>query len=427
MKSESFTSPIGPWGIPALYAGAAFAAGLTIPRIESRVFPGLVSAMSITSATAIDSVIASGMIALTGVVFALTFVMLQFSATAYSPRLVAWIAQDPAISHSLGMFTATFLYAVAALSGIDRNGSGKVPFISVGIAIGLLLASVVMFISLVQRISLLQVTHMLIFTGDQGRRVITSIYPPANAAAATAESENFRALPKTQTLLHRGKPRCIQAVDLAGLVKLATLSGGVIEMTVSVGDTVVELTPLLHVFGSRQPIEERNLRAGIKFGEGRTFEQDPKYAIRLLVDIAIKALSPAINDPTTAVQALDQIEDLLLRLGMRHLEIGCFHGDDGNLRLVVPFPAWNDLLSLAFDEICSYGAHSVQVMRRMNALISDLSSVVPEERRPALRYWSARLKATVARSFVDGEERTEASKEDRQGLGVPRIHSNGSP
>ena len=60
----------------------------------------------------------------------------------------------------------------------------------------------------------------------------------------------------------------------------------------------------------------------IELGEERTFEQDPKYAIRLLVDIAIKALSPAINDPTTAVQALDQIEDLLLRLGQRHLEIG---------------------------------------------------------------------------------------------------------
>jgi uncharacterized membrane protein len=240
-----------------LYAGAAFAAGLTIPRIESRAFPGLVSAKSITSATAIDSAIAAGMIALTGVVFALTFVMLQFSATAYSPRLVAWIAQDPAISHSLGMFTATFLYAVAALSGIDRNGSGKVPFISVWILIGLLLTSVLMFIGLVQRISLLQVTQMLIFTGDRGRRVIASIYPPANSVAASAGLENFRAWPQTQTLLHHGKPRSVQAVDLTGPVKLAKLSGGVIEMTVSVGDTVVELTPLLHVFGGRQPIEER--------------------------------------------------------------------------------------------------------------------------------------------------------------------------
>jgi uncharacterized membrane protein len=158
-------------------------------------------------------------------------------------------------------------------------------------------------------------------------------------------------------------------------------------------------------------------------GSERTFEQDPKYAIRLLVDIAIKALSPAINDPTTAVQALDQIEDLLLRLGQRYLEIGRHWDDDGKLRLVVPFPTWDDILRLAFDEICFYGATSVQVMRRMNALVADLSRSVPKERRPALESLDVRLKAIIARSFLDSDERLEASKQDRQGLGTPRQHS----
>jgi uncharacterized membrane protein len=204
---------------------------------------------------------------------------------------------------------------------------------------------------------------------------------------------------------------------------LAKASGGIIETVVAVGDTVVELTPLLQVFGTREPIPEEKLRNGIELGSQRTFEQDPKYAIRLLVDIAIKALSPAINDPTTAVQALDQIEDLLLRLGQRDLEIGRYRDGDGKLRLVVPFPTWDDLLRLAFDEICYYGATSVQVMRRMNALVADLSRAVPEERRPAFEYWDARLKAIIARSFADSEERLEASKQDRQGLGAPREHS----
>ena len=145
-----------------------------------------------------------------------------------------------------------------------------------------------------------------------------------------------------------------------------------------------------------------------------------QYAIRLLVDIAIKALSPAVNDPTTAVQALDQIEDLLLRLGQRHLEIGAFRDREGKLRLVVPFPTWDDILRLAFGEICSYGATSVQVMRRINALVADLTLAVPEERRPALRYWDARLEAIITRSFPEKEERLEAMKEDRQGLGTPR-------
>lgn len=284
-----------------------------------------------------------------------------------------------------------------------------------------------MFIALINRIGFLQVNRILIFTGDQGRKVITTVYPSVKSAGTVGESDEFRALPRTQTLIHYGRPGAIQSFDIASLVNLAQAHDAVIEMAVAVGDTVVELIPLLHVFGARGLIDERKLRKGIELGRERTFEQDPKYAIRLLVDIAIKALSPAVNDPTTAVQALDQIEDLVLRLGQRHLEIGEFCDRDDKLRLVVPFPAWDDILELAFDEISNYGAGSVQVMRRMNALISDLIPVVPEERRAALRYWDERLNATIARSFADGEERILASMEDRQGLGAPLRDSSESP
>lgn len=158
----------------------------------------------------------------------------------------------------------------------------------------------------------------------------------------------------------------------------------------------------------------------IKFGEERTFDQDPKYSIRLLVDIAIKALSPAINDPTTAVQALDQIEDLLLRLGRRQLDISEFHDGNGSLRLVVPCPTWEDFLRLAFDEICHYGAHSVQTIRRMNALVCELLSYLPANRLPELHRWEERIHDVVVRAFENAEEKLEASVEDRQGLGVPR-------
>jgi uncharacterized membrane protein len=420
MSSRHFLREVRSWVIPATYAAIAMIAALTLPRMESRLFPGLVSPMSVSSATAIYSAIASGMIALTGIVFSLAFVMVQFSATAYSPRLVLWIARDPMLSHALGVFTATFLYPIAAITGVDRNGSGKVPFVSAWIVLGLLIASVAMFIGLIQGIGLLQVNRMLIFTGDQGRRVIAKTYPRVDSHPTPAQLEDFRLSAPIQTLIHHGGPQSVQAVNITALVSLASASGGVIEMVAAVGDTVVERTPLLCVYGTKQPINERTLRNGFETGDERTFEQDPKYAIRLLVDIAIKALSPAINDPTTAVQALDQIEDLLLRLGQRQLEIGTFRDTEGNLRVVIPFPSWDDLLRLGFDEICACGATSVQVMRRMNALVTDLKNTVSEERRPALRYWDARLKAIVARSFPDGEERLEASREDRQGLGVPR-------
>jgi uncharacterized membrane protein len=419
MSYKSFMRQSGGWAIPASYASAAIATALTFPRIESRLFPALLIPLSVATATAIDSSIASGMIALTGIVFSLAFVMVQFSATAYSPRLVGWISRDPVMSHALGIFTATFLYALGGLAAIDRNNSGSVPFVSTWMVVLLLLASVAMFIALVNRISLLQINRMLIFTGDEGRKVITTTYPAVHSAVTTAKSLDFRASACTQVLIHVGRPRYVQAIAVATLVNLAKTSDGVIEMTVAVGDTVVEGTPILHVFGARRLIDSRKLRKGIELGRERTFEQDPKYAIRLLVDIAIRALSPAVNDPTTAVQALDQIEDLLLRLAKRHLEIGAFRDADAQLRLVAQFPGWDDLLRLAFDEICFYGATSVQVVRRLNALINDLVSVAPEERRSELHYWDRRLKDIIARSFADGEERLEALKEDRQGLGVP--------
>ena len=102
-------------------------------------------------------------------------------------------------------------------------------------------------------------------------------------------------------------------------------------------------------------LPEQALLRAVQVGRERTFEQDPKYPMRLLVDIAIKALSPAINDPTTAVQAIDQIEDLLRRLG-GELDAGGVADAQGVLRLVFPTPTWEDYLALAFDEIRQYGA-----------------------------------------------------------------------
>jgi uncharacterized membrane protein len=369
---------------------------------------------------AIYTSIGSGMLALTGIVFSLAFVMVQFSSTAYSPRLVLWIARDPVIWHAVGVFTATFLYAIGALAWVDRTGSGKVPFFSAWLIVALLLASVAMFVALIQRIGLLQINRMLSFTGDFGRQVIEAMYPRLDAAVVQAQPEEMRKLPVTQTVIHTGRPQALQTFDRRALLTLGSESGGIVDVVSSIGDTLVEGTVLLRVMGGRQRVEEGAWKKAFETGEERTFEQDPKYAIRLLVDIAIRALSPAINDPTTAVQALDQIEDLLLRLGSRRLEIGAVRDSTGALKLVIPHPTWDDYLGLAFDEIRFCGATSIQVMRRMKALVSDLINALPEERREALKGHQKRLDSTIERSFADPEEQLEAGVEDRQGLGAPR-------
>jgi uncharacterized membrane protein len=393
---------------------------MTFPRVESLIFPGFFAKVSTSAAMSFYSAIASGMITLTGIVFSFTFVMVQFSATAYSPRLVQWISRDPVISHSLGVFTSTFLYAIAALVQVDRSGGGKVPFVSGWIVVTLLVTSTGMFVALIRRISLLRVDRMLVFTGDMGRKVISATPPAPLKSSAVAGIDFIRKLPAIQTLTHEGRPSAVQTVDIKALVSLAASAGGVIEMVAAVGDTVVEGTPLLRVLGTGAPMDEVKLGQAITVGTERTFEQDPKYAVRLLVDIAIKALSPAINDPTTAVQALDQIEDLLFRLGRGNLEVGVYCDGKDEVRLLVPSHGWEDLLGLALGEIAYCGATSVQVMRRMNALIQDLAASLPEERRPALKHWRSRLRRLVERTFADADERVEALKADRQGLGTTR-------
>jgi uncharacterized membrane protein len=204
------------------------------------------------------------------------------------------------------------------------------------------------------------------------------------------------------------------------LVQLARDADAIIELVVAVGDTVVERTPLLRVHGARAPLDPVALREAIAVGDERTFEQDPKYAIRLIVDIAIRALSPAINDPTTAVQALDQIEDLLTRLGHSQLNVGTVLDAAGRPRLVMPSPVWADFLRLSFDEIATYGASSIQVMRRMRALMASLGRVVPADRLDALRRWERRLDDSIQASFTSAEDRREAAVVDRQGLGLGR-------
>jgi uncharacterized membrane protein len=406
-------------GIPLLWAAGAVVVGLTLPRLEAGFLPDLRAQMGAGTAIALLSAIASGMLPLTGLVFSLAFVMVQFSATAYSPRLVAWLAGSALMRHSLGVFTATFLYAVAALGWVDRGGTGKVPLLTVWFAIALLLVSVVFFVLLVERLVMLQIAHVLAYAGDQGRAVIERDYTPLAEGGPEKGGGVADDLPaERQVVLHRGGPAVVQAIDVRHLVRLAEREGAVVAVAWAVGDTVVDGMPLLRVLGGTRPIAEGRLRRLVRLGHERTFEQDPKYAIRILVDIAIKALSPAINDPTTAVQALDQLEDLLLRLGRADLEAGRVRDRRGSVRLVFAVPKWEDFLVLAFDEIRYCGASSIQVMRRMRALLQDLMEQVPPERRPALRRYLERVDNGIRRTFEDEEDRKDALEVDRQGLGL---------
>ena len=155
------------------YAVVTVVFGIVFPRLEYRYLGSYHHGMTVVAATAAFSAVASGMLALTGIVFSLAFVMVQFSSSAYSPRLVLWLSRDPIMWHAMGTFTATFLFALVALGWVDRDGSGQVPFFSTWLVIILLIASVLVLARLVQRLTTLQVTEVLYFISQKGRQVIS--------------------------------------------------------------------------------------------------------------------------------------------------------------------------------------------------------------------------------------------------------------
>ncbi len=235
-----------------------------------------------------------------------------------------------------------------------------------------------MFLFLIDRLGKeLRPVRILTSVATEGREVIRSVYPQRlmgnEAIAGPATNDPLGAA--VRVVEHRGAPGVVLAFDEQGLLKLAQQADCVLEVVPEVGDFVATDDPLFRIYPSSplpvqrgegvredgQGVEERLLSQSIAFGPERTLEQDPAFVFRIIVDIASKALSPGINDPTTAVLALDQIHHLLRQVGSRQLNTGMIRDATGRLRLVYRTPNWEDFVSLAVTEIRHFGGESIQV------------------------------------------------------------------
>ena len=221
----------------------------------------------------------------------------------------------------------------------------------------------------------------------------------------------------------------IQAADVRGLVRWASKHDHLLAMQAAVGDFVTTGDHVIAVFGdARVPAKtSRQLQGMVALGVERTFEQDPAFAIRIMADIAVKALSAAINDPTTAVQALNYLGNVLRLLGSTPLHGPLtFRDQEGTPRLLMPGRTWDDYLTLAVTEIREYGASAIQVMRGLRALLEDLQESVRPGHRPAVDAEIAKLDATVAAGFAGSVDKDQAQARDRQGIGGPGASTAGS-
>lgn len=387
-------------------------------------FNGVLFAGGPESARLVLSTISAAMLSFTGLVFSVTMLVLQLASSQLSPRVMRTFLRDRVNQTILGLFVATFLYSLLVLREVrtPAGGDAFVPAISVSVAYLLLVASVAAFVLYIHHMAQsIRAVTVLRTVGAETREAIQRLYPEG---VATDPEDPAMALPdrapdRLVVLSHA--PGVVTSIDEEHLLRLATEHGLTVAFLHHVGDFVPEGSPLLAIWsrsaGALDDLPEDRLAGTVEIGPERTMTQDAAFGFRQIVDIAEKALSPGINDPTTALQALDQVHDLLRRLAVQRIPSAFRIDDHGDIVLHLPRPGWADYVALAIDEIRQYGDGSIQIARRLRHLLLDVRSVAPPSRQAPLDRQLRLLDEGIARSFSTADDRIAAGRPSASGQG----------
>jgi uncharacterized membrane protein len=377
------------------------------------------------SAQVVLGTVAASMFTLVVVSSSAVLVAVQLASAQLTPRIIALVYRSRVRKFCISVFLFTFTFSVGALVRIESS----VPLLTSYFAAYGFLINLALFLYFIDGIGkALRPSSAMQFIAIAGRDVIQSVYP---SRLRTDEPEVLKAIARLKTdpirVITNEVDGVVLAFDRDGLVTLAERTNCLIELVPQVGDFVAAGDPLFRIFDGGQSISDERLRNSVALGQERTLEQDPTYAFRIIVDIASKALSPAINDPTTAVLAIDQIHHLLRNVGSRSLASGRETDSKGELRLVYRTPDWEDFVHLAVTEIRQYGRDSIQIMRRLRAMLENLISTLPERRAPMLRLEMELLQASAKRIFADLYDQALAETGDLQGMGGGEYRELGVP
>jgi uncharacterized membrane protein len=382
----------GFWAVPALCVllAAGLALGLVaVDRSLDDELGRFTFGAGADGAREVLSAITTSMITFTGLVFSITIVVLQLTSSQFSPRVLRTFLRDRQTQLSLGVFIATFVYAVLVLrtvNGLDDDTF--VPALATTVGVVLLLVSVGVFVAYIHHVATaIQISSILQSIWSETRGVLERELPtglPPTPLVVRPRETPVAVLPAPRAGVLTG-------VDTAALVRLACAADVVLVSDLHVGGFIPEGAPLVEVHrGDAAALDGKAVVHAFQQGQERTMQSDVAFGFRQLADISARALSPGVNDPTTAVQALDKLHDLLRRLVTRSLPTGAHSDVEGRIRLHVPPPRLADYLALAIDEAEQYGEAALQVQQRIDAMLVDLRSAALPEHRDAL---DARLAA----------------------------------
>ncbi len=349
------------------------------------------------SAQAVLGAIAGSMMAVVSIIYTVLLVALSLASMQFSPRILGGLIRDRASQRTLGVFIGTFFYCLAVMRAV-RADPPWVATWAVGFAIVLALACLVSLIYFIHHIAQgIQVNNLADRIANETRQVIAQAYledadrePPAldgEVVAITASASGY-----------------LQLVDHAGLLALARRSGAAIHVGVEPGDFVTRGEQLAQI--APGPLSADAITAcqhAFDLGPHRTMQQDVGFGFRQLVDVALKAISPAVNDPSTAATCIDQLGGLLAELANRR--VGPFVlGDRAGSYVAVPQPDLEALVDLAFNQLRQYGRGDLAVsIRLLHALAAVGRACREPARRERLRWHAALVRDGLSESFLPAD------------------------
>jgi uncharacterized membrane protein len=403
------------WVLPLIGAvlGGVFGSGAL--AVDERVdLPGYFS-YSPSTATSVLAAIVGATAALSGFVITVTVLVVQMATGTFSARYMRLWYRDR-------LLVGTMTFALWLLRRVESDFVPNAGVTAAGILVtAALLLFLLFFDRFIHRLRPVAVTKLV---ADAGRKTFDEML--AVRSAADISHEPYETDVEPALLVRSRRAGSIQAFDTRGLVNWARAHESVIVLPHAVGDFVPEGSVLMRIYGGApDPAVERQLRGAVALGDERTIQQDPAFALRIMVDIALMALSPAVNAPTTAVQVIDHLGETLRQVGTADLEGKTTPVEGVPPALVIRVRRWEDFLSLGVTEIREYGAVSIQVLRRLRAMLDELLGSVLPEHRPAVVAELGRLDATIEQRWPYPFDLDLVRVADGQGIGGPARHGPG--
>lgn len=380
------------WFVPSVMVLGAVVAALGLIEADSRIdrdvlaeWPRLFGA-SAEGARNILSAIAGSMITVAGVTFSLTIVAISLASNQYTPRILRNFMRDRANQLVLGIFVSIFIYCLVVLRAIRGGEEAFVPSVSVVFAIVLAVVSIGFLIYFIHHIATsIQASSLIASVAGETIQAVSFLFPE-RVGDEPDDTENDEQVPLIEGVSWTTVPSpatgYIQSVDPCALVRFAEKHDTVLRMERGVGEFVIQGMPLASMLlsGALEPKQARAVGDLYAIDEYRTVRQDAGFGIRQLVDIALKALSPGVNDTTTAVTCVDYLGAILYHLAGRRIPPRYRHSQS-RLRVIACGPTFNSLVNGAFHEIRQSAKGNVAVIFRVLQTIERIASQTKKESR----------------------------------------------